>query len=119
MRRIDGVGKRVDVRPFLRSLDVADACGGELMTRAGILGDLLVIHAEAEVRGSGGVKISEVLEAVVGDTELPHRAVRTGLGARRPDGSLAGPLDLEALRTIRAARPPVDAAAAQRADGPP
>jgi radical SAM family uncharacterized protein/radical SAM-linked protein len=119
MRRIDGVGKRVDVRPFLRSLDVADACGGELMTRAGILGDLLVIHAEAEVRGSGGVKISEVLEAVVGDTELPHRAVRTGLGARRPDGSLAGPLDLEALRAIRAARSAVDAAAAQRADGPP
>jgi radical SAM family uncharacterized protein/radical SAM-linked protein len=110
-RRIDGVGKRVDVRPFLRSLAVADESGAELMRRGGIVGDLLVLRAEVEVRGSGGVKISEVLEVVVGDTELPYRAVRTGLGTRRADGSLAGPLELEALRTLRAARLVVEGAA--------
>ncbi|HEY5317754.1 MAG TPA: TIGR03936 family radical SAM-associated protein, partial [Solirubrobacteraceae bacterium] len=101
MRRIDGVGKRVDVREYLRSLEVAGADGRELLARAGIAGDLLVLSAEVEVRGSGGVKIGEVVEVVVGDAELPHRSVRVGLGARRPDGSLVSPLDLDALRALR------------------
>jgi radical SAM family uncharacterized protein/radical SAM-linked protein len=112
MRRIDGVGKRVDVRSFLRSLALDDESAKARMIRAGLVGDLLVMSAEVEVRGSGGVKISEVLEAVVGETELPHRAVRTALGARRADGSLAGPLELEALRAIRAAPPEMEAAPA-------
>jgi radical SAM family uncharacterized protein/radical SAM-linked protein len=112
MRRIDGVGKRVDVRSFLRSLALDDESAKARMIRAGLVGDLLVMSAEVEVRGSGGVKISEVLEAVVGETDLPHRAVRTALGARRADGSLAGPLELEALRAIRAAPPEMEAAPA-------
>jgi hypothetical protein len=112
MRRIDGVGKRVDVRSYLRSLELAGESGAALMNRSGIVGDLLVMTAEVEVRGSGGVKISEVLEVVAGDAELPYRAVRIGLGARRGDGSLAGPLELDALRAIRATRPAVEAAVA-------
>jgi hypothetical protein len=46
------------------------------------------------VRGSGGVKIAEVVEVVFGDAEVPHRAVRVELGTRRLDGSVASPLDL-------------------------
>jgi hypothetical protein len=62
-----------------------------------------VLSAEVEVRGSGGVKIGEVVEVVVGDAELPHRSVRVALGARRADGSLASPLDLDGLRAVREA----------------
>jgi radical SAM family uncharacterized protein/radical SAM-linked protein len=103
MRRIDGVGKRVDVREYLRCLEVADESGRELLARAGIFGDLLVLSAEVEVRGSGGVKIGEVVEVVVGDAELPHRSVRVALGARRADRSLVSPLDLDGLRAVREA----------------
>ena len=57
VRRIDGIGKRVDVRGFLRSMDV---CGDASLDRAGIAGDLVAVAVEVEVRGSGGVKIAEV-----------------------------------------------------------
>jgi hypothetical protein len=113
MRRIDGVGKRVDVREYLRSLEVDGESGRELLARAGVAGDLVALSVEVEVRGSGGVKIGEVVEVVAGDAELPYRAVRVALGARRADGSLASPLELEELRAMRAAR---DAAARDAAD---
>ncbi|HEY8087140.1 MAG TPA: TIGR03960 family B12-binding radical SAM protein [Polyangiaceae bacterium] len=101
-RRIDGVGKRVDVRDFLRSLAVRD--GSALLARAGIAGNMLVLEAEVEVRGSGGVKIAEVVEALTGDADLPHRAVRTALGARAPDATVVSPLDLDAIRALRTSR---------------
>lgn len=104
-RRIDGVGKRVNVREFLRSLTVAEN-GRELLARAGIVGDLAVLQAEVEVRGSGGVKIGEVVEAITGDAEIPQRAVRVALGTRLPTGDVVSPLALDVLRDLRAARAP-------------
>ncbi len=99
VRRIDGIGKRVDVRDFLRSIAVAPESAPDL-ARAGIVGDLASVAVEVDVRGSGGVKIAEVVEAVF-DPELPNRAARVGLGRRLPD-RIASPLDLEALRKPRA-----------------
>jgi radical SAM family uncharacterized protein/radical SAM-linked protein len=101
VRRIDGIGKRVDVRDFLRHLSVAGPEGALAAARAGVIGDLVVLEAEVDVRGSGGVKIAEVIEAVFGDAQLPHRAVRTALGRVTPDGGFVGPLDLAALRNSR------------------
>jgi radical SAM family uncharacterized protein/radical SAM-linked protein len=92
VRRIDGIGKKINVREFLRSIDVAP--DASLLDRAGIGGDLVTLAVEVEVRGSGGVKIAEVVEVVFGDAEVPHRAVRVELGTRRLDGSVASPLDL-------------------------
>ncbi|HTB72681.1 MAG TPA: TIGR03960 family B12-binding radical SAM protein [Polyangiaceae bacterium] len=110
IRRIDGIGKRVDVRDFLRSIAVTDEAdeGSASLARAGIIGDLIPLVVEVDVRGSGGVKIAEVVEAVF-DPELPHRAVRVTLGKRLGD-HVATPLDLPALRKPRttvAAPPPV------------
>jgi radical SAM family uncharacterized protein/radical SAM-linked protein len=102
VRRIDGIGKRVDVREFLRELRVAPDDVASL-ARAGIVGDLVTLAAEVEVRGSGGVKIAEVVEVVLGDAELPHRAVRVALGARTAAGVLLSPLALDSLRQARAA----------------
>jgi radical SAM-linked protein len=91
VRRIDGIGKRVEVRGFLRSIEVdRDAQWG--LERAGIVGDLVPIAVEVDIRGSGGVKIAEVIEAVFDDAELPQRAVRVALGARQADGSIAAPI---------------------------
>jgi radical SAM family uncharacterized protein/radical SAM-linked protein len=97
VRRIEGIGKRVDVRGFLRALRVNEERDAELLARAGIVGDFVVLGAEVEVRGSGGVKIAEVVEVLTADGELPHRAVRVALGARRGE-RIASPLELDTLR---------------------
>jgi radical SAM family uncharacterized protein/radical SAM-linked protein len=110
VRRIDGIGKRVDVRDFLRTIALADE-GAASLDRAGVVGDLIPILVEVDVRGSGGVKIAEVVEAVF-DSELPNRALRTALGKRLPD-RVASPLELGAHRKPRtsvAASAPGDAA---------
>ena len=101
MRRIDGIGKRVNVREFLQTLHLEETEGTAALALAGISGDLVAISAQVEVRGSGGVKIAEVVEAVFGNADLPHRAVRTGLGTRTAEGRLLSPLALDALRAAR------------------
>jgi radical SAM family uncharacterized protein/radical SAM-linked protein len=93
LRRIDGIGKRVNVREFLRAIDLAGQVGSATLASAGILGGLVSVSVEVDVRGSGGVKIAEVIEVLSGDAEMPHRAVRVALGARRADGSIASPLE--------------------------
>jgi radical SAM family uncharacterized protein/radical SAM-linked protein len=106
IRRIEGIGKRVDVRALLRTIDIADPDDASRLGRggldhAGIVGDLVPVAVEVEIRGSGGVKIAEVIEAVCGDAEVPHRAVRVALGASRAHG-IVSPLELDALRVTQA-----------------
>jgi len=99
IRRIDGIGKRINVREFLRHLALGEAPAADGLARAGILGDFITLAVEVDVRASGGVKVAEVVEALFGRPDVPHRAVRTELGRRRQCGPLATPLDLESLRT--------------------
>jgi len=117
VRRIDGVGKRVDVREFLRSVVVDEPGAAPLLARAGIVGDLATLSVEVEVRGSGGVKIAEVVEAIAGGDDLPHRAVRVALGLRTPEGVVA-PLELERVRALRQSRPEPAAPALSEANAP-
>ncbi|MGO8992707.1 MAG: TIGR03960 family B12-binding radical SAM protein [Polyangiaceae bacterium] len=105
LRRIDGaggIGKSVDVRSFVRGIalgrDERDD-GERLLARAGLAGDLVPLLVDVEIRGSGSVKIAEVVEAIAG-IELPHRAVRVALGAW-VGGTIVSPLHLAAVR-----RPP-------------
>jgi radical SAM-linked protein len=105
VRRIDGIGKRVDVRAFLRGLEIGGTAAALGVERAGLVGDFALLEDEVEVRGSGGVKIAEVIEVVSGDAELPHRAVRVALGLRTPGGEVIPPLALEAVRAARPSRP--------------
>jgi radical SAM-linked protein len=102
VRRIDGIGKRVEVRAFLRSVAIDDEARNAL-AEAGLVGGLVPLAIDVEVRGSGGVKVAEVIEAVCGDAEVPHRAVRVALGARAPDGIVVSPLALAELRARRVA----------------
>jgi radical SAM family uncharacterized protein/radical SAM-linked protein len=95
MRRIDGVGKWVDVRSFVRGIEVAGA-GDSLLARAGLVGDLAVLYVDVEIRGSGSVKVAEIVEAMTG-ADHPHRAVRVAMGAWVA-GRLVSPLDLDAVR---------------------
>jgi radical SAM family uncharacterized protein/radical SAM-linked protein len=103
VRRIEGIGKRVNVREFLRSLRVGDDRDAAQLAACGFVGDLVVLGVDVEIRGSGGVKIAEVVEAVAGNGDLPHRAVRVALGARLGDG-IVSPLELPVLRGLMQAR---------------
>jgi len=96
LRRIDGIGKWVNVREFVRSIAVETPEAREALARAGIVGDLAALLVDVEIRGSGAVKIAEVMEVLAG-AEMPHRAVRTAMGTWK-DGAIASPLDLAAVR---------------------
>jgi hypothetical protein len=96
MRVIEGIGKRVNVKEYLRSAHFGE--GEQALAAAGFVGDFVHLAARVEVRGSGGVKIAEVVQALFGDAELPYRAVRTELGTTLPGGRVASPLELEVLR---------------------
>jgi radical SAM-linked protein len=102
-RNIDGLGKKVDVRHFVRSVHVGGDEERAALTRAGLLGDLLPIVAVVSLGPTGSAKATEVAEALFGPG-FPHKAVRLQLLA----GS-ASPLDTASLRTTQKV---VEAAAA-------
>jgi radical SAM family uncharacterized protein/radical SAM-linked protein len=97
VRLIDGIGKRVNVADFVRKVEV-DEGAGDALAAAGLVGAMESVVVEVDIRGSGAVKIAEVVEVLLSSADIPYRAVRTALGRRLPSGGLATPLDLSALR---------------------
>ena len=76
VRRIEKVGKKVDVRTFLRRLEIGGDAA-EHVARAGLVGDCVALGVDVDVRGDGSVKIAEVVEVLAQDLE--HQAVRVEL----------------------------------------
>jgi radical SAM family uncharacterized protein/radical SAM-linked protein len=95
VRTIEGIGKKVDVRRYLRTLAVDDARAGSAVERAGLVGDLVAVFVEIAVTPTGSAKISEVLELLVG-RDVPSKSIRAALVS----GGLS-PLDTSALRAAR------------------
>jgi radical SAM-linked protein len=94
-RNIDGLGKKVDVRHFVRAAELGDEADRAALARAGLLGDLLPVSVLVALGPSGSAKAGEVAEAIFG-AGFPHKAVRVQL--------LAGtnsPLDTPSLRTTQ------------------
>jgi uncharacterized protein (DUF2344 family) len=79
VRNIEGVGKKVDVRRYLRSLAWDDARAHDAIRRAGLVGDLAPLLVEVASTPQGSAKISEVVEVVFGPS-MPFQAVRVSLG---------------------------------------
>ena len=79
VRSIDGLGKKVDVRTFLRSLSWEDPRARDALARAGLVGDLVTMLAEVAVTPQGSAKISEVVEVLFG-AGTPCQSVRVSLG---------------------------------------
>jgi len=111
VRRFErGLAKAVDVKRYLRSLVVADPRAAEHLETARVAGDLVPLSCDVAITGEGGVKISEVMEALFPKTPdgvdpLPYHAVRAELGI--VDGeTYASPLDLERVRALRPPPPP-------------
>jgi radical SAM-linked protein len=95
VRDVKGIKRSIDVSHFLAEL--CPGAGGDALAAAGIVGDLAAFSFRVRIQGQGGVRPSEVLEALLGGTlaagELPARVVRTFMGRGELD-----PLALEALR---------------------
>ncbi len=78
-RVIEGAEKRIDVRAALLSLAVETPAARAALVRAGLLGDLAVVEAEVAISNSGAVKATEIVEALFGEPDVAHRALRTAL----------------------------------------
>lgn len=94
VRRIDGVGKKVDVSSYLAELAVG--VGAEDLERAGIAGQFVPLRFRLRVTSQGATKPAEVIEALLDAPDIAFRAVRTfqGLGG-------ISPMDLPRLRESR------------------
>jgi len=79
-RTVEGIGKWVDVRDYLRGIELDDPTARAAVAEAGLVGSFVVLRVDLEIRGSGAIKISEVVEALATVTDMPHRAVRYALG---------------------------------------
>src|SRR5262249_53889593 len=107
VRRFErGLAKSIDVKRFLRALSPLDARAATFLEEARIAGDLVPLLVDVSITGEGGVKISEVMEALFGKTEdgdvaVPYHAVRAELGLWQ-DGTreLISPIDLATLRAL-------------------
>jgi radical SAM family uncharacterized protein/radical SAM-linked protein len=91
IRRFErGLAKVVDTKRFLRGLSPFDPRAAAFLEEAGIAGDLVPLLVDVAITGEGGVKISEVMEALFGKNEdgsvaLPYHAVRAEMGLWRGD----------------------------------
>ncbi len=94
-RQIDGIGKMLDVRPYLMRAEVGGADARAQLALAGLVGDLVTLDVDCAIPGSGGVKAVEVAAILAGDgiTAPPHRAVRVALFGVDEAGSFS-PLEL-------------------------
>jgi hypothetical protein len=92
-RDVEGLGKIVNVRQFVQKMQLGGEDSRELLERAGLIGRMIAIDVTIEIGQRGSAKISEVVEALFGVKDFPHRGVRSAL--------LAGsgtPRDLELHR---------------------
>lgn len=124
VRRFDrGLAKAVDVKRFLRTLSIDDPRGHDYLELARVHGDFVNIVCDVAITGDGGVKISEIMEALFpkrddGTEQLPYHAVRAELGV--VSGSdIVSPIVLDVVRAKRAAEKALEEAAAAAAASAP
>jgi len=92
-RDVEGLGKMVNVRQFVEKIALGGEDSHELLERAGLIGRMIAVDVTIEIGQRGSAKVAEVVEALFGVKDFPHRGVRSAL--------LAGsgtPLDLELHR---------------------
>jgi radical SAM family uncharacterized protein/radical SAM-linked protein len=102
-REIDGIGKKVDVGQYL--IDVEVGAGAGVLEAAGIGGRLVPVRLRLKITGGGTAKVSEALEALLGETELPVRYVREGLLAHVGERSGERPVEPHELAALRVPPP--------------
>jgi len=78
-RTTKGIGRLIDVRARVRSMRIGDETTRQRIARAGYVGRVSCIVVDVEMGPDGSAKPSEILEALLGDGEVPHQAIRDAL----------------------------------------
>ncbi len=79
-RTIEGIGKKVDVRKYLREAAFDDERARAAIAAAGLVGDLAAVYIEIAITPTGSAKISEAIEVLFGKN-VPAKSVRAALVA--------------------------------------
>lgn len=76
----------VNVRQFVTELRLGTEQSRERLEQAGLIGRMVALDVSIEIGQRGSAKVSEVVEALLGVRDFPHRGVRTALlaGAGTP-----------------------------------
>jgi radical SAM family uncharacterized protein/radical SAM-linked protein len=91
MRVIEGIGKWVDVRSFVRTMVIGDPEAKAAIEHAGVVGDYATITVDVEIRPNGAVRLEEIVRALTGGEALEPYGVRTALGKFR-EGAIVSPI---------------------------
>jgi radical SAM family uncharacterized protein/radical SAM-linked protein len=78
-RSVKGIGRLIDVKSRVRALRVGDAETKTRISAAGLWGRLSSVVADVVLTPEGSVKPCEIVEALLGDAEVPHQAIRDAL----------------------------------------
>jgi uncharacterized protein (DUF2344 family) len=78
-RDVRGIGRLVDVKSRVLSLKVGDEQTRLRVARAGIAGRVACLEAVVTLGPEGSVKPAEIVEAVMGDPQLSHQAIRDAM----------------------------------------
>ncbi len=78
-RMTKGIGRLIDVKARIHSISVGDAQTRARIAAAGLIGRFSSVVVEVELGPDGSVKPTEVVEALFGDAEVPHQAIRDAL----------------------------------------
>ncbi len=99
LRKIEGIGKWVDVKHFLKTLEVEAEGSHELLDRARLGGSVVSVSFDVAITGGGAVKAHEVAEVLLGEDakDTPYAVVRAAMGGFL-DGELVSPLEVERFR---------------------
>jgi radical SAM-linked protein len=92
-RDMEGLGKFINVRQFVLEMSIGGDESLAQLERAGLIGRMVPIDVTIEIGQRGSTKVAQVVEALLGARDFPHRGVRSAL--------LAGegtPRDLELHR---------------------
>jgi len=95
MRDMSGIGKRIDVRRFLRSVSIGGDASRRTLEQGGLVGAAVPLDVTIEMSPNGSCKVSEVVEALAG-RPLSHLSVRRALHA-----GAGTPFDLLPHRRVR------------------
>jgi radical SAM-linked protein len=78
-RTVKGIGRLIDVKSRIQTLRVGDGTVRERIVAAGFVGRFTSIVVEVVIGPDGSVKPSEIVEALLGDGEVPHQVIRDAL----------------------------------------
>jgi radical SAM family uncharacterized protein/radical SAM-linked protein len=78
-RTVKGIGRLIDVKARIRALHVGDTTLRETIAEAGFVGRFSSIVVDVDLGPEGSVKPVEIVEALLGDGEVPHQVIRQSL----------------------------------------